>query len=93
VVAFSLLAFYMVYFRFCALTPVNPTPQKIMRNRIYKISGVTMLTSSIFIQFLNTHEQGSSIFWPEAVGVAAFSIAWLVKGHVVMGDTNYKQRP
>lgn len=86
VVAFSLLAFYMVYFRFCALTPANPTPQKIMRNRIYKICGGVMLASSFFILFLNVHEKGASIFWPEAVAVAAFSVAWLVKGHVFMGD-------
>ena len=87
VIAFSLLAFYLVYFRFRALTPANPTPQKIMRNRIYKISGLAMLASSIAILLLTFYEKGSSIFWPESIAVIAFAAAWLVKGHVFMGDS------
>jgi hypothetical protein len=86
VVAFSLLAFYLVYFRFRALTPANLTPQKMMRNRIYKIAGLAMLAASIAILFLTFYEKGSSIFWPESIAVVAFATAWLVKGQVFMGD-------
>lgn len=84
--AFFLLCFYLVYFRFRANTPVQPTSQKIERNRIYQICGLVILASSILIAILALVSSGAPIFWPETAAVIAFGIAWLVKGQTILKD-------
>ena len=84
---FFALAFYLVYFRFGAFTPTNPTRQKVLRNKLYKICGVAMLLSFVAIGLLAWKNNGDSIFWPEAAAVIAFAIAWLVKGQFILKDT------
>lgn len=86
VATFFALAFYLVYFRFSAFTPVPPTPQKVIRNKIYKISGIAMLLSFIAIGILAAENGGRSVFWPETVAVVAFGVAWLVKGQTILKD-------
>ena len=83
---FFALSFYLVYFRFSAFTPPMPTPQKVMRNKIYKVSGVVMLVAFVAIGVLASLEKGASIFWPETVAVCAFAGAWLVKGQTFLKD-------
>jgi hypothetical protein len=75
-----------VYFRFSAFTPANPTTQKIVRNKIYKICGVAMLVGFVTIGILAILHRGASIFWPETLAVVAFATAWLVKGQFVLKD-------
>jgi len=84
--AFFSLSFYLVYFRFSALTPVSPTSQKLQRNRVYKICGAAMLVAFVAIGVLALKNKGGSIFWPETVAVVAFGVAWLVKGQTVLKD-------
>lgn len=86
VVAFFALSFYLVYFRFSAFTPQIPTQQKLMRNKVYKVCGVTMFLAFAAIGVLVLQEKGASIFWPESVAVVAFAVAWLVKGQSVLKD-------
>jgi hypothetical protein len=86
VTTFFALAFYLVYFRFCALTPMRPTRQKLKRNKIYKICGLIMLASFVVIGVLAFANRGASIFWPEATAVISFAVAWLVKGQLVLRD-------
>ena len=86
VITFFFLVFYLVYFRFRALTPSNPSPQKLLRNRIYKACGLVMLASFAAIGILVVFAQGASIFWPETTAVVAFAIAWLVKGQRFVRD-------
>jgi hypothetical protein len=83
---FFALAFYLVYFRFSAFTPREPTRQKILRNRIYKVCGAGMLVGFVAIGVLAVLHKGASIFWPETLAVVAFSAAWLVKGRIVLKD-------
>ena len=83
---FFALTFYLVYFRFSAFTPGRPTPQKLMRNRIYKVCGIVMAASFLAIAAIALLARGRSIFWPETVAVGAFAIAWLVKGQTVLKD-------
>lgn len=83
---FFALSFYMVYFRFAAFTPPQPTPQKRLRNRIYRGAGMAMLCAFIAIGALAIFNRGASIFWPETVAVVAFGVAWLVKGQAVLRD-------
>lgn len=84
---FFLSAIYLVYVRFPAFTPPNPTPEKLLRNRIYQICGLVMLASLIAIALLTFFAKGSSIFWPETVGVVTFAFAWLVKGQRFWADS------
>lgn len=84
---FFALAFYLVYFRFSAFTPLNPTKKKLLRNKIYKICGLAMLLSFAAIGLLAWRNNGDSIFWPEAVAVVSFAIAWLAKGQFILKDT------
>jgi hypothetical protein len=83
---FFTLSFYLVYFRFSAFTPSNPTRQKIARNKIYKLCGIAMLVSFLCIGYLAAMLKGASIFWPETVAVVAFATAWLVKGQTILKD-------
>lgn len=86
VTVFFGLSFYLVYFSFPAFTPAAPTDQKLRRNRIYKRCGIVMLVAFVIIGLLAVLNDGGSIFWPEAVAVVAFAVAWLVKGRTVLKD-------
>ena len=86
VATFFALTFYLVYFRFSALTPAVPTAQKQTRNKVYKVCGAVMLLAYLAIGALAVFARGSSIFWPETLAVVSFGIAWLVKGQIVLKD-------
>jgi hypothetical protein len=83
---FFALAFYLVTFRFRALTPANPTLEKLQRNRVYPICGVLMGASFLTIGALALFDHGASIFWPESAAVVAFAVAWIVKGQGFLPD-------
>lgn len=85
VVTFFVMAIVMVW-RFTAHTPLNPTPEKIHRNWIYRICAVVMALACVFIAFFGFSKSGHNIFWPESVAVASFGIAWLVKGQTILKD-------
>ena len=80
------LGVYLVYFRFKAFTPSPPTPQKVVRNKVYRVCGVLMLLGIAGVGYLAFLRTGESIFWPETLAVGAFAIAWLVKGQTVLRD-------
>ena len=86
VAAFFALTFYLVTFRFSAFTPALPTVQKLMRNTIYRWCGVIMAAAFVVIGIMALTTEGGSIFWPEAVAIIAFSVAWLVKGQTILKD-------
>jgi hypothetical protein len=86
VTTFFALSFISVYFRFSAFTPENPTKQKLIRNKIYKVCGAAMLVAFVTIGFLALFNKGGSVFWPETLAVVAFAAAWLVKGQMVLKD-------
>jgi hypothetical protein len=86
VTTFFALSFISVYFRFSAFTPENPTKQKLIRNKIYKVCGAAMLVAFVTIGFLALFNKGGSVFWPETLAVVAFAAAWLVKGQMILKD-------
>jgi len=86
VAAFFALCFYMVTFRFTAVTQQPVTHQKIRRNRVYRICGVVMLCCFVAIGILAVMKNGGSIFRPETGAVIAFGVAWLVKGQTILKD-------
>jgi hypothetical protein len=83
---FFALSFYLVYFRFSAFTPPVPTREKLVRNKVYKVCGAAMLVAFVAIGILALAEGGASIFWPETLAIAAFTVAWLIKGQIVLKD-------
>ncbi|QQS52288.1 MAG: DUF998 domain-containing protein [Bacteroidota bacterium] len=72
----------------------QPTPRKILRNRIYKACGWIMLAGilimAIYIVWLRQSfpalQKLSPIFWLEALCLWAFGISWLTKGEVILKD-------
>jgi hypothetical protein len=91
VAVFFALSFYMVFFRFSANTKLTPTPEKLIRNKIYKVCGAVMFVSFITIGYMS-FTKNPNIYWPEYFAVAAFAIAWLVKGQALVWDRDNKPR-
>jgi len=70
---------------------VEPTPQKLKRNLVYKCCGYVILfciaamaAYSIFIEDLYPIKR--FIFWGETVALFAFGISWLTKGEALLAD-------
>jgi len=69
----------------------DPTPQKLIRNRIYVICGLIiiacMIALAIYINFIQTENSKSSfVFWTETVALVAFGVSWLTKGETLYPD-------
>ncbi|EHR70772.1 hypothetical protein BurJ1DRAFT_1921 [Burkholderiales bacterium JOSHI_001] len=89
---FFALAFYLMYFRFSAHTPPNPTQQKIIRNKIYKVCAITMLLAGIAMAAFGRLKMGDAMFWAESLSVMSFAAAWLVKGQFILRDSAQSSR-
>src|SRR5262249_268153 len=84
VATFFLINIYMTIFRFTKPSTLPVTPEKVQRNKIYVICGVIMIAAvATIFWFDHIHR---SIFVPEAIAIAVFGIAWLVKGQMVLAD-------
>ncbi len=73
----------------------TPTPRKLQRNLIYRISGYIILGSLILIavyEYLLPDDIVAQIshlhpfFWLESLGIIAFGTSWLVKGEAILKD-------
>jgi hypothetical protein len=82
-VFFALIS-YMVIFRFPLTKEPLITPQKRWRNLVYAICGAAMAICVVLI--IIELKRGGSIFWPEAITIGAFGIAWLTKGQQFLKD-------
>ncbi len=73
----------------------RPTPQKLRRNKVYKICGTVMIfcliTIGMYTAILKEHIPSlvglRPIFWLETIMLWAFGISWLVKGEFLLEDT------
>ena len=71
---------------------VNPTPEKLARNRVYAICAYTMLACigliAIVKLFFNTPAVLNlrPVFWLEAAAIIAFGVSWLTKGEAILQD-------
>lgn len=93
-----LLFLTLSYFSFFLFTKSNsehePTLQKLIRNRIYRICGIVMIISvlliAVYLSFLKVNypslKEFSPAFWLETVALWAFGISWLVKGEAILKD-------
>ena len=69
----------------------SPTPQKLVRNKIYTVCGLTIIVSMVaiiiyFILTSNNEPESTFVFWAETVALIAFGISWLVKGGTLYPD-------
>lgn len=84
--AFFALAFILMWFRFPAFTPANATPQKLLRNKVYRVCALGMAVSGAVMGYFSLKEYGLGMFWSESFAVMFFAAAWLVKGQLVLAD-------
>ena len=69
-----------------------PTDQKLQRNRVYAVCGLTILACIALILLYSLLLRGTSIarlapvFWLEALAVFAFGVSWLTKGEAILKD-------
>ncbi len=70
---------------------IEPTQQKLARNKIYIACGIIMLACMISIAiYLNVVEENESqtsfVFWAETIALVAFGVSWLTKGETFYPD-------
>jgi hypothetical protein len=89
---FALLAVFCLVL-FTAIDPARAvTPQKLIRNRVYRTCGVVILVAmalalaSGFLP-LSVRDSLKPMLICEAVAVFAFGVAWLVKGETIFRDS------
>lgn len=80
------LAFFSVYL--FTKSGGNPTPQKLKRNRVYRICGwlMALLVAAIGVCYLLGASDSGVVFWLESAALWAFGVSWAVKGEVVLSD-------
>lgn len=93
----SALAFFLIlsYFSLFLFTKSEgvPTPEKMIRNRIYRVCGSAILLCMALIGLYYSGLKGPApgvlqpVFWLESVALWAFGISWFIKG-----DTLFKDR-
>lgn len=95
-IAAGLFILSMAYFTLFLFTKgeTNPTPEKIIRNKIYKSAGYIMLVCItilvVFFALPDTVTQPllkyKPVFWLETIAFIAFGFSWLVKGGLLFKD-------
>jgi hypothetical protein len=95
--SFSALLFLTVAYFCLRLFPLSSgsvTPQKRIRNRVYKTCGWTVLICIAMCVVAKVFEQRPSlagfhpVFWFESLATMAFGAAWLTKGEWILKDRN-----
>lgn len=88
----------LAYFSLCLFTKTNteqPTPRKLIRNKIYRYCGYAIAGSIIaMVVFVATKRileytvPGwlDVVFWLETIAVVSFGFSWIVKGNVLLRD-------
>lgn len=70
----------------------DPTPQKLVRNRIFRSCGYTILLCILLIGLYEAFGRGTGldalkpVFWLEAFALWAFGFSWMTKGELLVPD-------
>jgi hypothetical protein len=87
---FFLTLLYFAGFLFPKSHPGKPpTPQKLLRNRIYRVCAVMMgasLAVGLTLHYLPVFAAFHPLFWGETFACEAFGVAWFVKGEGILKD-------
>lgn len=70
---------------------IPPTPRKLMRNRVYRICGWTIIACLGLIVVAGNFSPDpvkrlDPVFWLEALAIIAFGFSWLTKGEAILAD-------
>jgi hypothetical protein len=91
-VLFLLSLAYYSYFIFTKGSD-NPTPQKINRNKIFRICGIVILVAVVLMALIVNIQYLAQILSPykvifilETIAVWAFGLSWIVKGQLIFKD-------
>jgi hypothetical protein len=87
---FFLVLVYFSGFLFTKSHPARPpTPQKVRRNRVYRVCAVMMAVSLVVgltFHYLRIFDAFRPLLWGETLASEAFGIAWFVKGEGILKD-------
>jgi hypothetical protein len=89
--ALFLVLAYFSFFLF-TLSAGSPTPQKIVRNRIYRACGVAIVVcvalaaADYLFLSVSSLRAVSPMFWLESGALWAFGVSWFVKGETLFKD-------
>lgn len=88
---FITLAYFSIFLFTKSAPGVEPTQQKLARNKIYVGCGIVMiacLLAIVLYSLLKNEDTSSSlIFWAESIALVAFGFSWLTKGEAIFPDT------
>ena len=94
----ALLFLTLAVFSIALFTKTNkdpnktPTPQKLKRNIVYRVSGWTIVASIVLMAIVERTPIGARadslnpVFWLESLAIVAFGISWLTKGETILKD-------
>lgn len=90
----TLLFLTLSYFSLALFTKTggSPTPEKVKRNRVYRVCGVVMLLCIATLAAYHVFPQRPGVvalrpvFWLESLALWAFGVSWGVKGETVWRD-------
>ena len=92
----SLLFALLAFFCLCLFTKGagQPTPKKIIRNRVYRLCGIVIILCIVLMAFyqmvfkprLPGLADLRPVFFLETMALIAFSISWLTKGEAFLAD-------
>jgi hypothetical protein len=87
---FFMTLIYFAGFLFTKSHPGKPpTPQKLRRNRIYRVCAVVMgasLAVGLTLHYLPAFASIRPLLWGETFASEAFGVAWFVKGEGILKD-------
>lgn len=87
---FLLLAYYSLFL--FTKTSGDPTPEKLKRNRVYRICGwimvicIVLITLYYNIPAFKTFSSYRPVFIFEGIALFAFGLSWLTKGEAILSD-------
>ena len=83
---FLILA-YFSYFIFTKGSD-NPTPEKLIRNKIYRRCGIIIAACivGILVYKIASDAESSFVFWAETAALVTFGFSWLTKGEAIYAD-------
>lgn len=93
---FFITLIYFCLFLFTKSGSETPTPEKLLRNKVYKACGYIMGACVLGILAYTVLPDSAvgwltpydPVFWLEGTAVVAFGISWLTKGEAILADAD-----
>ena len=95
---FLVLSYFSLFLFTKSKSEEDITPEKRIRNRIYRASGVVILICIALIGLYHWQLKNTAIsalkpvFWLESLALWAFGISWLIKGETLFKDSEIRPK-